>query len=416
MTKTYRVFVGIDWGTEAHQVWAIDRDGNPLGERRVPHRGAALVELADWLVALANGEASAVAVALEVPHGPVVDTLLERGCDVFAINPKQLNRFRDRYSTAGAKDDRRDAHVLSHAVRTDRVAFRALAIEHPLTLQLREHSRHDAELGEDLQRLANRLRDHLRRVWPELLALVPNADEPWFWAVLDVAPTPTAAQHLRPARLRQLLRDHRIRRVTAEQLLTVWQAPTVRLAAGVREGVAVRIADLIAQLRIVHAQRRQAERRLAETLDAMTAEGAAERPREQHDATILQSLPGLGTRIAATMLAEAARALRDRDYHAFRVLGGSAPVTKQSGKTRVVMMRYACHGRLQDALYWWAQGSVRDDPRSRALYAQLRQRGHDHARALRGVADRLLALLIAMLKTRTLFDPDRWTSRVMITT
>src|SRR5438045_6401355 len=50
-----------------------------------------------------------VAVAIEVPHGPVVDALIDRGFVVYAINPKQLDRLRDRFSVAGAKDDRRDA-------------------------------------------------------------------------------------------------------------------------------------------------------------------------------------------------------------------------------------------------------------------------------------------------------------------
>jgi hypothetical protein len=149
MTDTYRVFVGIDWGEESHRVWVSDREGEHLGERSVPHRGDALIELVDWLLAFAEGELTSIAIALEVPRGPVVDTLLDRGCHVFAINPKQLDRFRDRYSVAGAKDDRRDARVLSNAVRTDRQAFRALEIDDPLTIQLREYSRHDVELGED---------------------------------------------------------------------------------------------------------------------------------------------------------------------------------------------------------------------------------------------------------------------------
>lgn len=105
MEQSYRVFAGIDWADETHVVWATDASGQPVGEREVPHRGQALTEMAEWLIALAAGDAEAVAVAIETPHGPIVDTLLDRGCHVFAINPKQLDRFRDRFSPAGAKDD-----------------------------------------------------------------------------------------------------------------------------------------------------------------------------------------------------------------------------------------------------------------------------------------------------------------------
>src|SRR5215510_12362508 len=86
-----------------------------------------LAELGDWLLSMASA-ARTVAVAIEVPHGPVVDALIDRGFVVFAINPKQLDRLRDRFSVAGAKDDRRDAYVQADSLRTDRRLFRRLQV------------------------------------------------------------------------------------------------------------------------------------------------------------------------------------------------------------------------------------------------------------------------------------------------
>jgi len=80
-------FAGVDWGSQKHQACLLDAAGAVAGEREFPHGGSGLALLCDWLVALA-GDASAVAVAIEVPHGPVVDTLLDRGFAVHAINPK----------------------------------------------------------------------------------------------------------------------------------------------------------------------------------------------------------------------------------------------------------------------------------------------------------------------------------------
>lgn len=68
-------------------------------------------------------------------------------------------------------------------------------------------------------------------------------------------------------------------------------------------------------------------------------------------------------------------------------------------------MRKACHARLRNALYHWARVATQHDQRSRARYAALRKRGHSHGRALRSVADRLLAVACAMLKSQTLYDP-----------
>lgn len=110
------------------------------------------------------------------------------------------------------------------------------------------------------------------------------------------------------------------------------------------------------------------------------------------------------------MLVEAAQPLANRDYHALRAYGGVAPVTRQSGKRRQVLMRYACNQRLRNALYHWGRVSLQNDDRSRAHYHGLRKKGHSHGRALRGVADRLLAMLVSMLRSGSSYDPKRRSS------
>ena len=112
-------FAGVDWGSRKHQACVLDAAGEVLGEREFEHGGAGLSQMADWLLSFATGDAGDVGVAIETPSGPVVESLLEHGVDVHSINPTQRDRFRDRFSPAGAKDDRRDARVLASALRTD---------------------------------------------------------------------------------------------------------------------------------------------------------------------------------------------------------------------------------------------------------------------------------------------------------
>src|SRR5207249_4842726 len=97
--------------------------------------------------------------------------------------------------------------------------------------------------------------------------------------------------------------------------------------------------------------------------------------------------------------------LSRRDYQGLRTLSGAAPVTKRSGKSLIVVRRYAAHVRLRNTVYHWARVATQRDPRCRARYTALRKRGHSHGRALRGVADRLLALVCVLLQRQTLFDP-----------
>lgn len=400
----YAFYVGVDWATQAHQVVVLDRQRRVVMERVIEHTGVALIEWADGLVALAGGDPAQVAVAIEVPHGPVVETVLERGLHVYALNPKQLDRFRDRYTVAGAKDDRRDAFVAAAALMTDRPAFRRLSPTDPQLVRLRELARAEAELTQELARLANRLREQLLRYYPQALTLCPAADEPWLWALLEEAPTPAAARRLTAVRLTRLLRRHRIRRLTADAVLAQLQTTAVPVAPGTSEAISEHLAWVLPRLSLLETQRRECARRVEKLLTALSAPDPGQ-PGEHRDAAILRSLPGLGRTGTATMLAEASGLLATRAYHPLRAHTGIAPVTDRSGKRVAVHMRYACNARLRNAMYHWGRVSVQCDPHSRQHYTQLRQRGHSHARALRGVVDRLLRVLMAMLKTRTLYDP-----------
>lgn len=124
-------FVGIDWGSAAHEVCVLDRDGQVRERRQVKHTVTDLQTFVEALLARADGEATTVAVGIEVPRGALVELLVERGFAVYAINPKQLDRFRDRFTAAGAKDDRRDALVIGDSLRTDPQAFRPGAARSP---------------------------------------------------------------------------------------------------------------------------------------------------------------------------------------------------------------------------------------------------------------------------------------------
>src|SRR3989441_1561235 len=214
---TAQWFVGIDWASDAHEVCVLDREGRVCERRQVKHTAIALQAFVDALRARAQGDPATVAIGIEVPRGALVELLVERGFAVYAINPKQLDRFRDRFTAAGAKDDRRDALVVGDSLRTDPQAFRQVRLDQPLIIQLREWSRVDEDLGGELTRLANQLRDLVYRSAPGLLALCPAADEPWFWALLRDAPTPADQQRLSQRRLERLLRTHRIRRLEAGQ-------------------------------------------------------------------------------------------------------------------------------------------------------------------------------------------------------
>lgn len=419
-------FVGIDWGTAHHAIAMSDATGRVVAEQTVAHTSDGLARFAAWLGEVSGGPLERVAVAIEVPRGAIVELLLERGAAVFALNPKQLDRFRDRFSVAGAKDDALDARVLSSAVRTDRDRFRRLTLDEPLVIRVRELTRAVDVLQEEHMALTNRLRELVHRIAPEWLTLSTNADDPWFWTLLEQAAQPALGRHLRRGKIQRLLKSFRIRRVTADDVLPLLRRPPLTLAPGTVDAVTAHIQLLLPRLRLVAAQRSACERELTAVLADLThvdpaspspdagsgaagpgAPGASSLP---SDVAILQSVPGVGVVVTATFLAEAWAHVKAHDYAGLRGVTGVAPVRRQTGKNKrgTISMRYACNHRLRNACYHWARVSTCVDDAARRYYAELRARGHSHGRALRSVADRWLRILVAMLTSRTLYDPTHF--------
>jgi transposase len=404
MKKTFQYLAGIDWASDSYQICVVEENGQVLGEKQFKHSGDGIRQCIEWLLELAGGNGSSLAAAIEVPHGAMVESLIENNLAVFAINPKQMDRFRDRHTVAGAKDDALDAFVIADSLRTDPACFHRLQIDEPAIVRLREWSRMDQDLQTESNRLANQLWDQLRRYYPQMLQLSRAADEPWLWDLLETAPLPGDVPKLKLAKVKAILRAHRIRRLTAEQVLEQLRQPALRLAPGAAEAASEHVQMLLPRLRLLKQQRDMAAQRIRSILEELCAAPPEGEKREHRDAEILLSLPGIGPVIAATMLAEASQPLRERDYQALRNYGGAAPVTRRSGKRQVIVMRYACNERLRNALYHWSRISMQKDTRTKQHYAALRQRGHSHGRALRGIADRNLAMLISMLKSGTLYD------------
>jgi transposase len=229
-------------------------------------------------------------------------------------------------------------------------------------------------------------------------------------ALLEAVPTPADARKRRASSIEAILKEHRIRRWKADEVLAVLRKPALVVAPGTVEAATGHLRLVAERIRLVRRQLVECGEKLDEICGRLGAAETAEvegRKNEPRDVEILLSLPGVGRIVAASLLAEASRPLRDRDYQALRTLCGIAPVTRRSGKSLVVGMRKACNPRLRNVTYHWARVAAQCDPGWKVRYAALRARGCSHGRACRGVADSLLRVAVAMLRSRTLYDPAR---------
>jgi transposase len=401
------LLVGVDWDPAGYEVCLLDPSENEREQLRVEHSAEEIGGFIEGLLKRVNGAAQHIAVAIEQPRGALIDGLLEREIAVYAINPKQLERLRDRHNVAGAKDDPRDAYVLADSLRHDRHLFHRVHPDHALVVELRAVTHADEELATEYNRLTNRVREQVHRTHPHLLKLSSNVSDPWVWELLELM---LVRPHVRVnrSRLESLLGKYHIRRIGVDEVLEIVQQPPLRVAAGTLNAVRAQLALLLPRLRLVHQQRQACAKQMSELLTTYAQESETGKAEQPSTTEILLSFPGVGVRVASTLLAEASHQLSTAEAAvSIRAYGGAAPVTRRSGKRVAVVRRYACNARLQNALFHWARTSVQNDANAKSYYAALRARGHSHGRALRSVADRWLRILVSALRTRSFYDPGR---------
>ncbi len=165
------LFVGNDWAEDHHDVEVVDEAGQRLARRRLSEGVEGMAGfhalVAEYLPE--DGEVSDVVIGIETDGGPWVTALVAAGYQVYAINPMQVARYRERHSTSGAKSDRGDAHVLAELVRLDRAHHRQIAGDSDLVEAMAVLVRGHQNLVWTRQRHTNQLRSMLRQYYPAAL-------------------------------------------------------------------------------------------------------------------------------------------------------------------------------------------------------------------------------------------------------
>ncbi len=391
------LFVGDDWAEDHHDVEVQDETGRRLAKARLPE-GVVGVARLHALVAKhlgEDGEPGQVAVGIETDRGPWVAALVAAGYQVYAINPLQVARYRERHCTSGAKSDAGDAHALADMVRTDRHQLRPVAGDSGAVEGVKVLARAHQNLVWERIRHVLRLRSALREFFPAALAAYPDLDAPDTLQLLAAAPDPASAAGLSVEQVAAALRSARRRGVPAKaaavvaalrsKQLTQPEALSAAYAASVRAQVAV--------LTTLNTEIARLEARLEADFG-------------QHpDAEIILSQPGLGPVTGARVLGEFGDDPdRYADAKSRKNYAGTSPITRASGKKKTVQARYVHNDRLLDALHSQALSALSGSPGARAYYDALRARGAGHNAALRQLANRLVGILHGCLKTRTLYD------------
>jgi transposase len=393
------LFIGDDWAEAHHDVEIEDEAGRVLARRRLPEGVAGFTMLHELVAEHLDptAEPDQVLVGIETERGPWVQALLAAGYVVFAINPLQVARYRERHSPSGAKSDAADAHLLAEIVRLDRTHHRRIAGDSETAEHLKIATRAHQTMIWSRVRQVNTLRSMLREYYPAALtAFGTDLAGRAALAVLTVAPSPDLGRRLTQNRIETLLRRAGRQRnlaSTTAKFRAALSSEQLTARPGVIPAYTASATALLAVLSTMAAQ--------TEVLARQVEQGFGQHP----DAEIYRSQPGLGVILGARVLAEFGDDPdRYADAKARKNYSGMSPITKASGTKRVVLARFARNRRLGDALFLQAFPALNNSPGARAFYDQQRARGAAHYQALRSLANRLVGILHGCLRTRTIYE------------
>lgn len=398
-----KVFCGIDWAEQHHDVALIDERGQLLAKKRITETVDGFAELLEMLAAAGDSAEEQIPVAIETPRGLLVAALRATGRQVYSINPMAAARYRERHTVSRKKSDHADAMVLANILRTDIDAHRPLPADTELARAIAVLARAHQDATWRRTNASNELRSLLREYYAVFLAAfagtTTNLASREARAVLAIAPTPTAATKLSKARIATALRRAGRQRGIdglAAELQKALQRPQLGQPPRVEQAMGVQATVLLATLETECA-----------AVDQL-AEALTEAFREHPDHHIVTSFPGLGNVTGARVLAEIGDdRSRFADARALKAYAGSAPVTRASGRSITISHRRIKNDRLAAAGFLWAFVASTHSTPVKAHYLRRRDTGDRHPAALRNVFNRLLGCLHHCLNTGEAYDETK---------
>jgi transposase len=405
------LFVGDDWAEDHHDIEVQDAAGRRLAKARLAEGLAGVAQLHELIAQHVGGgeadEADQVLLGIETDRGPWVIALIAAGYRVFAINPLQVARYRERHSVSGAKSDAADAHTLADMVRTDSHQLRQVAGDSDRAEAVKVVARAHKTLIWERTRHAQRLRNALREFFPAALQAFDDLTAGDALELLTKAPDPEAAARLTLAQITAALkRAHRHHVAEKARLIqAALRSEQLRQPAAVSAAYAATVRAQAALIATLNAQ--------IKTMGAQVEAHFGQHP----DVEIYLSQPGMGPILGARVLAEFGDDERRYvDTRARKNYAGTSPITRASGKKKTVLARYVHNNRLIDALGQQAFSALSASPGARAYYDDLRGRGMGHRAALRQLANRLVGILHGCLKTGTVYNEATAWPRHALTT
>ncbi len=408
-TTPFAAFVGLDWEDQSHAVCLLSPDGGLPQHGEIAQKPEAIAAWAAELRQRFGGRP--VAVCLEQARGALVYTLMQYDFLVLhPINPKQLSDYRRAIYPSGAKSDPSDAELLARFLREHPDKVRAWRPDDPVTRGLRMMTEQRRKWVQDRVALTNELQQRLKESYPLALSLGGQAlESEWFLALLEKFPSQRELQRASPRQLEKWLPKPRraVDDPPAEELLrgriqAIRKAPPITTDAPVLEHARLAIHHLVVMIRTVNRAVAECERKIDELF--------AQHP----DASLFASFPGAG-KTMAPRLAAAFGTDRDKfsDAQEMQQFSGIAPVTRVSGKSKTVLMRWACPKFLRQTFHEFARCSINYSRWAKAYVDMRKARGDRYQEIVRALAFKWQRILFRCWKNHEAYDEERYLQRLL---
>lgn len=401
------LYVGIDWG-KASSVYAFGTVGNTPETKKVANTAAGLTGMCERLVELADGEP--VVVAIEGGAPAVTTWLVAAGFAVHVVDGKQARRFVQSLTSAGSKNDKLDAFFGWHLAQSPLHLNESVEIlsgaDRALLLAVRGRD----QLGKRVTRCINQLRAFLTELVPDIEQRLAKLTSQYARDLIRWVPTPWHAAQMTQAQWTQFLASHR---VPHKKRAALWEAIAGDAQrTGFEESDARSVGETISILVDELERLLETDSRFDRTLRSLVD--------DSETATVIQTVEGIGTRLAANLTAAAfsdeqrARAERSVDPRDYATrLARCAPVQNQTGvSTNAVKRRRAGSDRAAAAtIASAAQASMRI-PWAKAMLRHRRSKGDGYYTALRKIGRSLLRIVRAMLRDGQPYDDALYVARL----
>jgi transposase len=386
----------VDWADEFHQVWVSNLEGNKVIEKKVIENVEGFSEFGRWLDESRTKRIELWA-AIEKPHGRIVDFLLDHGVVVYPVNPKALDRARDRFRMSQSKSDSFDAYVLAEFLRTDHGHLRALEPNSDQAQELKLLTRDQYRLVRQKTRLLNQLSRTLKEYYARPLEIFSDLESNIALDFLEHYPTPHDLSKLTRRQWNRFAkREHHLGEQRSKELWEKFSPPQLEVPEHVVRAKARLLAVLVVQLKTLREAVQSYNERIKSFFASMPA------------AELVKRLPGAKTgMIVATLWAELGDAKsRWESFRHLQAEAGVVPVTKASGKSRLVQFRFSCNKLMRHGAYWLAFVSLNRSEWANHYYRDQRAKGHSHPQALRALGAKWLKIIFVMWRDHKPYDEN----------